>query len=89
MKNKVEKTLMRTKLGEGGRVIIPLAFRQNLHLAVGDEVILQMDSNSINITTPYQALQKLQAKVRNNLQSINQNISLVDELVSIRRSEDE
>ena len=32
---------VRTKLGEGGRVIVPATFRQNLHLEVGDDIILQ------------------------------------------------
>jgi bifunctional DNA-binding transcriptional regulator/antitoxin component of YhaV-PrlF toxin-antitoxin module len=31
---------IRTKLGKGGRVIIPTAFRQNLHLETGDDIIL-------------------------------------------------
>jgi len=30
---------IRTKLGKGGRVIIPATFRQNLHLEAGDDII--------------------------------------------------
>ena len=38
---------VRTKLGKGGRVIIPTAFRQNLHLETGDDIILHMEDNLI------------------------------------------
>ena len=36
---------IRTKLGKGGRVIIPTAFRQYLHLETGDDIILHMEDN--------------------------------------------
>ena len=41
---------IRTKLGKGGRVIIPTAFRQNLHLETGDDIILHMEDNTIYLT---------------------------------------
>ena len=78
---------IRTKLGEGGRVIIPTVFRQNLHLMAGDDLILHMQENTIYITTPNQALHKLQAKVKNYTDTTGQHISLVDELIAMRRLE--
>ena len=78
---------VRTKLGEGGRVNIPAAFRQNIHLAVGDDIILHMQDNIIYISTPNQALHKLQEKVKNYTDTTGENISLVDELISTRRQE--
>ncbi|KJW02581.1 hypothetical protein REIP_0592 [Rickettsia endosymbiont of Ixodes pacificus] len=33
---------MRTKLGEGGRIVIPASFHQNLHLLPGDDIVLHM-----------------------------------------------
>jgi AbrB family looped-hinge helix DNA binding protein len=78
---------IRTKLGDGGRVIIPAAFRQNLHLTAGDDIVLHMQEDIIYITTPNQALRKLQAKVRNYTNDTGQDISLVDELIAMRRSE--
>nr|WP_253307649.1 hypothetical protein [Rickettsia endosymbiont of Ceutorhynchus assimilis] len=41
----------------------------------------------IYITTPDQALSKLQAKVKNYTNTIERHISLVDELIANRRSE--
>jgi bifunctional DNA-binding transcriptional regulator/antitoxin component of YhaV-PrlF toxin-antitoxin module len=78
---------VRTKLGEGGRVIVPATFRQNLHLEVGDDIILHMQENIIYITTPNQALRKLQTKVKNYTDSTGEQISLVDELIAMRRLE--
>ncbi|MBI1954653.1 MAG: AbrB/MazE/SpoVT family DNA-binding domain-containing protein [Proteobacteria bacterium] len=76
---------IRTKMGEGGRVIIPAVFRQALQLEVGDELILHIEANEIHITTPEQSLLKLQAKVKKHLEQ--ESISLVDELIAKRRAE--
>ncbi|MCP5363408.1 MAG: AbrB/MazE/SpoVT family DNA-binding domain-containing protein [Rickettsiaceae bacterium] len=78
---------IRTKLGKGGRVIIPTAFRQYLHLETGDDIILHMEDNLLYLTTAEQALQKLQKKVRNYIKTTDQNISLVDELITMRRND--
>lgn len=78
---------IRTKLGKGGRVIIPTAFRQYLHLETGDDIILHMEDNLLYLTTAEQALQKLQKKVRNYIKTNDQNISLVDELITMRRND--
>jgi len=79
--------VVRTKLGEHGRIIIPAAFRQNLHLVPGDDLILHMQDSTICITTADQALQKLQSKVQNYINTTGQPVSLVDELINTRRSE--
>jgi hypothetical protein len=41
----------------------------------------------IYITTPDQALHKLQAKVKNYVDTTGEHISLVDELIAMRRLE--
>lgn len=80
---------IRTKLGEAGRVIIPATFRQNLRLKQGDDLILHMQDDIIYITTPNQALRTLQTKVKNYFNTVanGKHISLVDELISMRRLE--
>lgn len=78
---------MRTKLGEGGRVVIPASFRQSLHLLPGDDIVLHMKENVIYITTPNQALAKLQEKVKNYTDPTGTKISLADELIKSRRIE--
>ena len=78
---------MRTKLGEGGRIVIPASVRQDLHLLPGDDIVLHMKENVIYITTPNQALAKLQEKVKNYTDSKGKKISLADELIKSRRLE--
>jgi AbrB family looped-hinge helix DNA binding protein len=80
---------IRTKIGEGGRVIIPSVFRQQLHLNIGDEVILHIKDEEIYMTTPLQALRKLQARVKGYMDTTDKPISLVDELIALRRTETE
>lgn len=80
---------IRTKMGEGGRVIIPAMFRQSLQLKAGDDIILHFENNEIHITTPEQALIKLQAKVKSYFDKTDIPVYLVDELIAIRRAEAE
>ena len=44
-------SLIRTKLGDGGRVIIPLELRQAFRLQRGDELIFSHDEAGIHILT--------------------------------------
>ncbi|MBA3285523.1 MAG: AbrB/MazE/SpoVT family DNA-binding domain-containing protein [Nitrosopumilus sp.] len=76
-----------TKLGEGGRVIIPTAFRIALHLKPGDDIILYFANNEIYMTTPTQSLLKLQSKVKKYMDQADKPISLVDELLTMRQNE--
>lgn len=78
-----------TKVGENGRINIPAIFRNNLEISAGDDIILHLQENAIYITTPDQSLHKLQAKVKDRINAIGQNISLVDELLTTRRLETE
>ncbi len=78
---------IRTKMGDGGRVIIPVIFRKILRLKAGDDIILHFEDNEIHITTPEQALIKLQAKVKSYLDKADKPVSLVDELIAMRRAE--
>ena len=75
---------MRTKIGAGGRVIIPSVIREKLHLSVGDEVIIHVKEEELYITTTDHALRKIREKVKKNRQ---EKVSLVDELLAVRRTE--
>jgi AbrB family looped-hinge helix DNA binding protein len=81
--------VIKIKLGKNGRVIIPNAFRQNLHLQTGDDIIIHMEDNLIYLTTAEQALCRLQKKVKSYMNATGQNFSLVNELISERRKEAE
>jgi AbrB family looped-hinge helix DNA binding protein len=80
---------IRTKIGEGGRVIIPVQMRNDLNLEAGTDIILHTQDDIIYITTPSKSLRKLQNKVKDSLKTSSNNTpSLVDELLIMRKTEE-
>jgi AbrB family looped-hinge helix DNA binding protein len=75
---------VKTKLGEGGRIVIPAEYRQALGLQVGDEVILRLEGRELRIFTLNQAIKRAQELVSHY---IPQERSLADELIAERRLE--
>lgn len=75
----------RTRLAEGGRIVIPAEYRQALGLQVGDEIILRLEEDGIHIFTPEQAIKYVQALLRPYLPREH---SLSKELLAERRVED-
>jgi AbrB family looped-hinge helix DNA binding protein len=76
---------IRTKLAEGGRIVIPAEYRQALGLHVGDEVILRLEDGTLRIYTPGQAIRYAQELLRPYLP---QGRSLSDELITERRKKE-
>lgn len=76
----------KTKLTEGGRIVIPAEYRQALGLRVGDELILRLEDGEVRIFTARQAIKRAQELVRHY---IPQTRSLADELIADRRKENE
>lgn len=77
---------IRTKLAEGGRIVIPAEYRQALGLQIGDELILHLEDGEVRIFTPQQAIKRAQDLVSPYLQ---EGRSLADELIAERRLENE
>ena len=73
-----------TKLGEGGRVVIPADYRRALDIGPGDEVILTLEDGAVKIQTPRQAVRRAQALVR---RYVPLGRSLAGELIRERRKE--
>ena len=57
-------TRIRTKIAEGGRIVIPAEFRRALGMDVGDEVILDLGEGQLTVLTPRQAVKHAQELVR-------------------------
>ena len=75
---------VKTTIGEGGRIVIPAAFRQALDLSAGDEVVLQLEDRGIRILSVNQAVKYAQESVKR----YNKNgRSLSQELISERRED--
>jgi len=77
-------TEIRTKLGEGGRLVIPAQYRKALGLKPGDDVVLVLQDGEIRLLTPQQAVQRALALVR---RYIPEGRSLSEELLQERREE--
>jgi AbrB family looped-hinge helix DNA binding protein len=78
----VEKIL--TKLGEGGRLVIPAEYRKALGIDTGDELVLMLEDRSLRVLTPQEGIRRAQALVRSY---IPKGRRLSEELIRDRREE--
>ena len=63
----MEVSAMQTAKGkvvEGGRIIVPAAFRRALGLEKGDSVLLELHEDELRVRPARTALRRLQAKLR-------------------------
>ena len=77
---------VKTRIGPGGRIVIPARYRKSIGVDVGDEVILILDGECVRLLTPRQAVKHAQELVR---RYVRPGTSLADELVRDRRQEAE
>ena len=75
-----------TKLGEGGRIVVPSAFRKALGIQTGDDLIMVLENDELRIMSPRRAIARAQALVR---RYIPDDFRLSDELLEDRRREAE
>jgi len=75
---------MKTKIRQGGRLVIPALYRKKLGLKPGDEVSLLLENGEIRVIGQRQAVERAQKMVR---QYIPQDRLLSDELIQERREE--
>jgi AbrB family looped-hinge helix DNA binding protein len=71
-----------TKIGEGGRLVIPAEYRRALGVESGDELLLVLEENSLRVLTPREGIRRAQALVRSYVQ---EGTRLSDELIQDRR----
>jgi AbrB family looped-hinge helix DNA binding protein len=73
-----------TRLGEGGRVVIPASLREAVGLEPGDKVVLVLRDGEIALRTARQGLARAQSIVRRH---VAKSRSLAEELIRDRRRE--
>lgn len=78
------RKVVRTRVGEGGRIVLPAEFRRDLGVDVGDEVRLMWEDGEVRIFTLDHAIMRAQQLVR---RYVPEGTSLVDELIAERRAE--
>lgn len=74
----------RAKIGPGGRLVIPAAFREAAGMAEGDEVMIYFVDGGLRLITPRAAMEWARARV---MAAIPPTVSLVDDLIAERRAE--
>ncbi|MDP3880313.1 MAG: AbrB/MazE/SpoVT family DNA-binding domain-containing protein [Dehalococcoidales bacterium] len=75
---------MKTKIREGGRLVIPAEYRKALGLKPGDSVLLSLEDGEIRVVSTRQAVARAQTLLR---QYIPKGRSLSEELIKERRDE--
>lgn len=78
-------TSIKTKIGAGGRVVIPAEFREQLGLAVGDAVVISIEEGEVRVASYRERIKRMQefvaARIRPELDST------VDDFIAERRAE--
>ena len=77
-------TAIRSKMVEGGRILVPAAIRRAMRLEKGDTVLLELHGDELRVRSAAAALRRLQESLRDK---IPPGVSLVDELIAERRAE--
>lgn len=75
---------MKTTIREGGRLVIPAAYRKALGLKPGDEVLLVLEEGEIRVVSMRQAIARAQTLLR---RYVPEGRSLSEELIQERREE--
>ena len=76
----------RTKVGQGGRIVLPARLRQAAGFAVGDEIIVRLEDGSVRLLTQEESVKRAQAIIR---RFIPPGRLLSEELIAERRAEAE
>ncbi len=75
---------IKTKVTEGGRIVIPAKMRDALGIKIGNKVTLTLKDGSLQITTRDEVIRRIEEVMKNY---IKPGRSAVDELIKERREE--
>lgn len=74
------------KIIDGGKLIIPAAFRRSLGFDTGDTVVVELDEDGLRVRSLSSAVRRAQQIVR---EFATDEVDLADELIAERRIEAE
>lgn len=74
------------KIIDGGKLIIPAAFRRKLGIDIGDTVVLELGEDGLHVRSLSSAVRRAQEIVR---EFVPDDVSLADDLIAERRVEAE
>ena len=73
-----------TKVGEGGRVVIPAEIRRLIGVKEGDRILLLVEDGELHVITVSQGIKRAQELAR---PYVRPGVSMADELIAERRTE--
>lgn len=73
-----------TKIVDGGKLVIPVSYRRELGIDVGDTVVMEIAEGELRVRSLDAAIANAQRLMR---QLVPENVSLSDELIADRRAE--
>ena len=74
----------RVKIVEGGKLVIPAAFRREMGIAPGDTVVVELDEGELRVRSLSSAIRQVQTRMR----ELNPDGRLLsEELIADRRAE--
>lgn len=76
--------IVKTRVTQGGRIVIPAEMRKQLGIEIGETVNITIEDGALKILTRRQALRRAQQLFR---KYVPEGVSLVDELIADRRKE--
>lgn len=79
-------TMAKGKLVEGGRIIVPAAFRRAMGIAKGDTVVMELRGDELRIRASRSALRRIQELVRPHAPRAGEPLAS-EQLVEERRRE--
>lgn len=80
------QNIVKTKVTQGGRIVIPAEMRKQLGIEIGEDINLTLENDSLKISTQKFALRRIREAVKLFGTS---DYSIVDELIADRRKEAE
>jgi bifunctional DNA-binding transcriptional regulator/antitoxin component of YhaV-PrlF toxin-antitoxin module len=81
---KVTIAVVHGKVADGGRLIVPAAFRREMGVGPGDSVVMELHGDELRVRPAKSALKRLREKLS---AASPGDVSVVDELIAERRRE--
>lgn len=72
------------KISKGGRIVIPAAFRKQMGLETGDDVVLELEEGTLRVQS---RAQRVQRALDSLYELVKDGPSMADELIAERRTE--
>ena len=79
-------SIAKGKLVEGGRIIVPAAFRRAMGIAKGDTVVMELHGEELRVRASRTALRRIQERLRAHAPGPGDTL-VSDELIEERRRE--